>query len=150
VVVLTGYKLTGSDSLYPNLFTSTPDPPAPPETSIALPTILAAAPTLQNVSSQLLSLSESPSAHGTEHIVPPTASLATWAALTPKIAQLDATQEAQTAEIARLRVKSAQLVSRWYEVQMLAAGRVWVEWEGRVKKCEREVGRREGIKREEG
>jgi hypothetical protein len=72
----------------------------------------------------------------------------TWAALAPRIERIDAAQRVQEAEFANLRKKSAQLVSRWYEVQTLAAGRVWVEWEGRVKKCEREVRRRE-VRREE-
>jgi hypothetical protein len=140
------------EAIHPNLFTDAPDPPHPPPPTVALSTVLAAAPTIQAVSSQLLSLADSPASTSlpSDHqtVIPDTKAMATWVALAPRIAELELMQRTQAEEISRLRVRSAAVVSRWYDVQTLAAGRVWVEWEGRVRKCEREVSRRDAYLKE--
>ena len=59
----------------------------------------------------------------------------------PRFAAITARQEQQGREIAELRKRSAVLVGRWYEGQVVGVGRCWADWEGRVREVERGVRR---------
>jgi len=56
------------------------------------------------------------------------------------------TQAEQAAEISELRVRTAKVLQRWYEVGLVGSGECWAEWEGRLEGVEREVRRREVVK----
>lgn len=64
-------------------------------------------------------------------------------ALQPRLAELNLLQEEHERELADLRLRSAAVIKRWYELGVLAAGECWVEWEGRVTKVEKKVRREE-------
>ncbi|KAF2673899.1 hypothetical protein BT63DRAFT_422002 [Microthyrium microscopicum] len=124
-------------SKHPDIFTPPPTTTLPPAlpTAQKLATVLSAAPALQSTASQLRSLAD------TE--LPPTSSFAQWASLWPRIEDVAARQTEQNAEISELRRRSAVAVTRWHDVDVLAQMRCWVEWEGRVRRVEREIGRAE-------
>ncbi|KAJ5238889.1 hypothetical protein N7468_003508 [Penicillium chermesinum] len=52
----------------------------------------------------------------------------------------------QAQAISELRVRTARVLQRWYEVGLVGSGECWAEWEGRIENVEREVRRREVIK----
>jgi hypothetical protein len=60
-------------------------------------------------------------------------------------------QTAQAKQISELRVRSARVLQRWYEVGLVGSGEVWAEWEGRIEGVEREIKRVEvgRVRREE-
>lgn len=60
--------------------------------------------------------------------------------------QLAQRQEEQAKDISELRVRTARVLQRWYEVGLVGSGECWAEWEGRLEDVEREVRRREVIK----
>jgi hypothetical protein len=63
--------------------------------------------------------------------------------LQPRIDTLSKRQEEQAREVAELRVRTAKVLQRWYEVSVLGGGEVWGEWEGRIEGVERGVRRGE-------
>jgi hypothetical protein len=95
--------------------------------------VLTEAPAYLTLASQLRSLQD-------VHL-PPTSSFTHLVAQQSRFAAIQATQDAQAREIAELRKRSAVLVSRWYEVQVLGVGRCWAEWERRFREVERGVRR---------
>lgn len=66
--------------------------------------------------------------------------------LQPKLDRLAQTQAQQAESISELRVRTARVLQRWYEVGLVGSGECWAEWEGRLEDVEREVRRREVIK----
>lgn len=60
--------------------------------------------------------------------------------------RLAQTQAEQARDISELRVRTARVLQRWYEVGIVGSGECWAEWEGRLEDVEREVRRREVIK----
>lgn len=56
------------------------------------------------------------------------------------------TQAEQAAEISELRVRTAKVLQRWYEVGLVGSGECWAEWEGRLEGVERDLRRREAVK----
>lgn len=48
--------------------------------------------------------------------------------------------------MSELRVRTARVLQRWYEVGVVGSGECWAEWEGRLEGVEREVRRREVIR----
>lgn len=46
-------------------------------------------------------------------------------------------------EVSELRVRSARVLQRWYEVGLVGGGECWAEWEGKVEGVERGVRRAE-------
>lgn len=58
-------------------------------------------------------------------------------------------QEAQAREVAALRVRTAKVLQRVYEVCMLGGGEVWGEWEGRIEGVERGLRRGEVVRERE-
>lgn len=95
------------------------------------------APLLQSTASQLRALQP----------LAPTTSFTTLLALAPRIKAVQERQMELGQEVSDLRAQSAQVVVRWQEVFVVGQGRCWVDWETRVRKVEREVGRREEKKR---
>ncbi|KAL2868183.1 putative nuclear distribution protein RO10 [Aspergillus lucknowensis] len=69
--------------------------------------------------------------------------------LQPRIERVAGVQEGQAREISELRVRTAKVLQRWYEVSVLGGGEVWGEWEGRIEDVERGV-RRGEVGRERG
>ena len=55
-------------------------------------------------------------------------------------------QEQQAHVISELRVRTARVLQRWYEVGLVGAGECWAEWEGRLEDVEREVKREEVVR----
>jgi hypothetical protein len=73
--------------------------------------------------------------------VPPADLSAQLIELVPRIAQLEAVQAAQDAEIAELRARSAAVIQRWYTNDILDVGDAWADLEGRVEQGEQKVRR---------
>ncbi|KAL4964903.1 putative nuclear distribution protein RO10 [Aspergillus stella-maris] len=132
-------SLSQSSTTQPN-----PEDPDAPDSEIAEPIpsietqrsiLLSLAPSINETSSRLSSLSETPL---------PSATLSTsLIAQIPRMSALSAKQDAQAKEIAELRVQTANLLRRYYEVSVLGAGEVWGEWEGRLEGVRRGVRRGE-------
>jgi hypothetical protein len=61
--------------------------------------------------------------------------------LQPRIAKVEAIQAAQNADMAALRERTAEVIQRWYTVDVLRAGESWAELEGRVEGVEQKVRR---------
>lgn len=55
-------------------------------------------------------------------------------------------QEEQADTISELRVRTARVLQRWYEVGLVGGGECWAEWEGRLEDVEREVKREEIVR----
>jgi hypothetical protein len=140
------------DTTIPGLSTPSPaadadDPTAPPPPTPAAATalLLPALPTIHSTASQLRALSDAvpspPPGGGSGSGDEEARALARWAALGPRIERAARRQREIGEEGAELRRRSARAVVRWHEGWVLGAGRCWVEWEGRVRAVEREVGR---------
>lgn len=110
--------------------------PSQLSTEAILAVVTAHAPLYHQTASQLTSIRD---------LAIPSSSLSTsLIALLPRIARLQATQDAQAREMAALRAQSAKAVQRWYELGVLGQGECWAEWEGRMEECEKRARRMEG------
>jgi hypothetical protein len=78
--------------------------------------------------------------------VPDATSSASLIALQPQLDRLAQIQAEQAAAVSELRVRTAHVLQRWYEVGVVGSGECWAEWEGRLEGVEREVRRREVIR----
>ena len=157
--------MNGLDERFPDLFgptstlslpTSTTDQTDTPETTqpsgpetepspplqIMLSIILSYASLISETASRLTSLTDTP--------IPDASLSASLIALQPRMNQLAAKQDEQGREIAELRVRTAKVLQRYYEVSLLGGGEVWGEWEGRMERVEREVKRVEVARGREG
>jgi hypothetical protein len=67
--------------------------------------------------------------------------------LQPRIAKVEAIQASQNQDLAALRERTANVLNRWYTIDVLRAGESWAELEGRVESVERGVRRKEKEKR---
>ena len=125
-----------TEAQHPDLFKTDQDA-ANPEDHLPHPEklalVLSEAPTLLSTSSQLRALLDIP--------FPPTSSFTHLISQEPRFAAIMARQNEQGREIAELRTRSARVVGRWYEGGVVGVGRCWVDWEGRVRGCERGVRR---------
>ncbi|KAL4737730.1 hypothetical protein BDV11DRAFT_191180 [Aspergillus similis] len=130
--------------------TDTPETPQPldteiepsPPLQIMLSIILSYASLISETASRLTSLTDTP--------IPDASLSASLIALQPRMNQLAAKQDEQSREIAELRVRTAKVLQRYYEVSLLGGGEVWGEWEGRIERVEREVKRVEVARAREG
>lgn len=91
--------------------------------------------------SQLTSIKDLP--------IPATDSYLELAALLPKLEKVQQLQECLEEEIARMRVRCAAVLQRWYEVTILAGGECWVDLERRLLEVEKAVRRKEVMKQNE-
>lgn len=97
------------------------------------------APSFSTTASQLKLLSDTP--------LPPTDSFAALTALQPRIDKALQRQAQQAKEISSLRKNTGNLVLRWHDVNILAQGRCWAEWDERLRIAERSL-RREEVRRQ--
>ncbi|KAL4764642.1 putative nuclear distribution protein RO10 [Aspergillus foveolatus] len=121
---------------------SDPETEPSPPLQIMLSIILSYASLISETASRLTSLTDTP--------IPDTSLSASLIALQPRMNQLAAKQDEQSREIAELRVRTAKVLQRYYEVSLLGGGEVWGEWEGRMERVEREVRRVEVARGREG
>ena len=132
-------KLTSPDDRNPDLFQTTPPHEIPEglssQTLAAM--VLSYATAFPETASRLTSLQDLP--------VPDAQSSASLIDLQPQLDRLAQVQTAQAAEISELRVRTASVLQRWYEVGLVGSGEVWAEWEGRLEDVERETRRKEVI-----
>lgn len=97
--------------------------------------MLSAAPQVQGVTSQLVSLRDIS--------VPEVDVSIKLIELQPRIDKLVVMQEVQGREMAELRRRSLKVLERWYEVGVEGVNECFAEWDERVGKCDRVVRRRE-------
>ncbi|KAJ5947468.1 hypothetical protein N7466_000483 [Penicillium verhagenii] len=125
---------------FPDLF-QIPPPHEIPEglsTRALTSMVLSYATAFPETASRLTSLNDLP--------IPDAQSSATLIDLQPQMDRVAQTQAEQAAEISELRVRTAKVLQRWYEVGLVGSGECWAEWEGRLEGVEREVRRREVFK----
>ncbi|KAJ5913303.1 hypothetical protein N7504_002186 [Penicillium tannophilum] len=125
---------------FPDLFQSPPSHEIPEGLSTRALTsiVLSYATAFPETASRLTSLNDLP--------IPDAQSSATLIDLQPRMDRVAQTQAEQAAEISELRVRTAKVLQRWYEVGLVGSGECWAEWEGRLEGVEREVRRREVVK----
>ncbi|CAI7571454.1 hypothetical protein N7533_004181 [Penicillium manginii] len=97
--------------------------------------VLSYASAFPETSSRLTSLNDLP--------IPDAQSSAALISLQPALDRAATKQAEQAAAISELRVRTARVLQRWYEVGLVGSGECWAEWEGRLEGVEREVRRRE-------
>ena len=81
--------------------------------------------------------------------IPPTESSVVLVSLLPRIAKIKELQDSQAAEVADLRLQSAAILKRWYEIGVLGSGECWTEWEERMLDMEKIVRRGESRRAQE-
>ncbi|MCJ1239358.1 hypothetical protein MMC14_007352 [Varicellaria rhodocarpa] len=59
--------------------------------------------------------------------------------LHPRLARIQVLQNSQAKEIADLRLRTASVLQRWYEIAVLSGGECWIEWEDRIAGVEKVV-----------
>ncbi|KAJ5794895.1 hypothetical protein N7457_001494 [Penicillium paradoxum] len=121
----------------PDLFQTTP-PQEIPEgltTQTLASIVLSYATAFPETASRLTSLNDLP--------VPDAESSAALIELQPQLDRVAQMQNEQAAEISELRIRTARVLQRWYDVGIVGSGECWAEWEGRLEDVEREVRRRE-------
>ncbi|KAF7717807.1 Uncharacterized protein PECH_008446 [Penicillium ucsense] len=125
---------------FPDLFNSTPPRDVPehlsPRTLASI--VLSYATAFPETASRLTSLNDLP--------IPDATTSASLIAMQPRLDRIAQTQEEQAATVSELRVRTARVLQRWYEVGVMGSGECWAEWEGRLEGLEREVRRREVIR----
>ncbi|KAJ5775612.1 Nuclear distribution protein RO10 [Penicillium nucicola] len=121
----------------PDLFQTTPPAEIPQgiTTQTLSSIVLSYATAFPETASRLTSLNDLP--------IPDAESSAALIELQPQLDRLARTQAEQAATISELRVRSARVLQRWYEVGVVGNGECWAEWEGRLEDVEREVRRGE-------
>lgn len=131
---------TQSDDRNPDLFqtTSLHQIPEGLTTQTLASIVLSYATAFPETASRLTSLNDLP--------VPDAQSSAALINLQPQLDRLAQTQSEQAAEISELRVRTARVLQRWYDVGLVGSGECWAEWEGRLEDVEREVRRGEVVR----
>ncbi|MCJ1473917.1 hypothetical protein MMC13_002573 [Lambiella insularis] len=81
--------------------------------------------------------------------VPSAESSASLIALHPRLAKVELLQKSQSLQLAELRVRTASVLQRWYEIGVLGRGECWTEWEGRMMEVEKVLRREEGSRARE-
>ncbi|KAL4943414.1 hypothetical protein BDV06DRAFT_221252 [Aspergillus oleicola] len=143
------FKPSSTSSTYNQTNPDDPDASTDPEQTEPNPDIetqrsiiLSYATSIPETSSRLSSLSETPI---------PDATLSTsLISQVPRMSKLSQKQDEQSKEIADLRIRTANVLKRYYEVGILGAGEVWGEWEARLEELSRGVRRGEVRAEREG
>ncbi|KAJ5665536.1 uncharacterized protein N7477_007984 [Penicillium maclennaniae] len=125
---------------FPDLFRSPPTHEIPEglSTRTLSSIVLSYATAFPETASRLTSLNDLP--------VPDAQSSAELIELQPRLDRLAQIQAQQAETISELRVRTARVLQRWYEVGLVGSGECWAEWEGRLEDVEREVRSREVVK----
>ena len=76
--------------------------------------------------------------------IPSAESSTSLVALHPRLAKVELLQDFQSQEITNLRLRTASVLQRWYEVGILAYGECWTEWDERLMEIEKTLRREEG------
>ncbi|RVD84605.1 uncharacterized protein DFL_006346 [Arthrobotrys flagrans] len=134
------HDLLSLHALYPEIFIDIlPSSQSPPSGGLTVEEkasiVLSAAPQVQGVTSQLVSLRDIS--------VPEVDVSIKLIELQPRIDKLVVMQEVQGREMAELRRRSLKVLERWYEVGVEGVNECFAEWDERVGKCDRVVRRRE-------
>lgn len=131
------------DKYHPDLLQ--PANPAEVPTSLTSSELLAiitsCATSYSTIASQLTAVKDSP--------IPSAESSVSLIKLHPRLAQVELRQELQAQEMAELRLRTASLLKRWYELGVLAESECWSEWEGRLNAIESRARRGEALKAQE-
>ena len=131
----------GPDSKHPDLFqpATTTSTTLSPTEQFAI--VNASAPSFSETSSRLSMLKDTP--------IPPTSASMQLIALRLRIEKAKRVQREQGEEIRELRARSAVLIEKWYELNVLGMGECWADWESRLEEAEKRVRRKERERREE-
>lgn len=121
----------------PTLFQAPPASQPPPELSLEAlrAIILSAASSYPATASALTAISDTP--------IPDPSHSASLASLLPRMKGIEATQLAQTAEIAELRARSEAVVRQWYKHDIMGYSDFVASVEDRIERVERAVRRNE-------
>jgi hypothetical protein len=124
-----------TDARHPDLFQSlhSDDLPTTLDTASILSIVLASASSYPSTASRLTSIRDVP--------IPPAELSAQLINLQPRIAKVEALQASQNADIMELRERSAAVIQRWYTKDVLGAGEIWADLEGRVAVVEQKIRR---------
>jgi hypothetical protein len=128
------------DSKFPDLFQSTALQTVPTSLSSQnlASIVLSYASAFPETSSRLTSLNDLP--------IPEAKASASLIELQPRLDKIAQVQEQQAKEVSELRIRSAVLLQRWYELGLLGSGECWAEWESRLEDVDREVKRAEVVR----
>lgn len=103
--------------------------------------IQSCAPLFPTSASRLTSIQDLP--------VPSAESSANLIALHPRLARVELLQKSQSQEVAGLRLRTASILQRWYEIGVLAQGECWTEWQERMMEVEKALRREEASRARE-
>lgn len=81
--------------------------------------------------------------------IPDARQLAALVSLQPRVANALALQRVHAEQEDELHLRSAKLLTRWYERSVVRQGEQWAEWEERLSNVEKRVRRKENAKRRE-
>ena len=70
-------------------------------------------------------------------------------ALQPRLAAAEKRGLELEREVTELEARSAGLMERWIKVGVIASGEVWADWDERVRRCARDIRRREARRERE-
>lgn len=134
---------TFTDDRFPDLFHSptTTNPETIPDTLTnqnLASIVLSYASAFPETASRLTSLNDLP--------IPDAQSSAALIELQPQLDRVARGQEEKVRDISELRIRTARVLQRWYEVGLVGGGECWAEWEGRLEDVEREVKREEVVR----
>lgn len=126
------------DAAHPDLFQPSVSalPPTTLTTGELLTIVSSCATSYPTTASRLTSLEDLP--------IPSAESSCALIALKPGLERLRLLQDVHEREVAELRLRSAAVLQRVYELGVLGGGECWTEWEGRMGDVEK------GVRREEG
>lgn len=131
------------DDRFPDLFHSPPttNPETIPETLTnqnLASIVLSYASAFPETASRLTSLNDLP--------IPDAQCSAALIELQPQLDRVARGQEEQARDISELRMRTAKVLQRWYEIGLVGGGECWAEWEGRLEDVEREMKREEVVR----
>ncbi|MCJ1379230.1 hypothetical protein MMC17_002330 [Xylographa soralifera] len=123
---------------YANIFSRTPEAAerAAFSNSERLSIVKSCATLFPTTASRLTSIQDLP--------IPSAESSTNLIVLHPRLAQVEFLQDSQSQEITNLRLRTASVLQRWYEVGVLAHGECWTEWDERLMEVEKSLRREEG------
>ncbi|KAL9056507.1 MAG: hypothetical protein Q9162_002882 [Coniocarpon cinnabarinum] len=81
--------------------------------------------------------------------IPDARQLATLMSLQPRIIRALAMQQSQSEQHEELHLRSARLLTRWYEQCVVGDGEQWAAWEERLQRVDMRLKRKENAKRRE-
>ncbi|ODA83624.1 hypothetical protein RJ55_02139 [Drechmeria coniospora] len=128
---------------HPSFFHTPPagEPPSQLPTDAVRSIVLASASSFTATLSSLTAIKDCP--------IPDASASTTLVSFEKRIKAIEATQLAQTADVAMLRRRSEAVVRSWYEGTLLSSSRSVAEVQGRMERVERQARRKERAREEE-